>query len=207
MGETRGSLSIEAGFDAPMTSDQRSIIILPMPYGCLDSHQLSAASLRGLKLALDRWQNSMHTARHKTFLVLASYEDNSGLELSLRKEILLKSLSGTAFSDNVVEITAKDEEDLAQKITRTRALLPIETLTIFAESRHALSIRAIFKRRFGKALEIKKFKADFEFNHPWISASSSAAWLFWNLIRRAWFEFRKRIGRGLRKRLRYLFWS
>jgi hypothetical protein len=190
-----------------MTPAQRSIVILPMPYGCLDSDRLSAASLRGLELALERWQKSMQTARHKTFLVLAGYEDDSGLELRLRKEILLKSPSGTALSDNVVEITAKDEEELAQRITRTRAFLPIETLTIFAESRHALSIRAIFRRRFGKALEIKKFKADFEFNHPWISASSSAAWLLWILIRRAWFGFRKRMGRGLRKRLRYLFWS
>lgn len=202
-----GSLSVEAGFHVPMTPAQRSIVILPMPYGCLDSDQLSTASLRGLELALERWQKSMHTARHKTFLMLAGYEDDSGLELRLRKEFLLKSLSAAVFSDNLLEITARDEEDLAQRITRTRALLPIETLTIFAESRHALSIRAIFKRRFGKALEIKKFKADFEFNHPWISASSSATWLLWNLSRRASFEFRKRMGRGLRKRLRYLFWS
>lgn len=190
-----------------LTSAQRSIVILPMPYGCLDSVKLSTASLRGLELALERWQKSMQMARHKTFFVLASYEDDSGLELRLRKEILLKALSGTLSADNLLEITARDEEDLAQRLTRTRALLPIGTLTIVAESRHALSIRAIFKRRFGKALEIKKFKADFEFNHPWISASSSTAWIVWNLIRRAWFEFRKRTGRGLRKRLRHLFWS
>ena len=178
-----------------------------MPYGCLDSQNLSEASLKAVEKALDWRQKSMQTSRHKTFLVLASYEEDSGLELRLRRDILSRSLPDDEFSGNVIEIRAKDEEDLAHRITRTRDLLPIETITVFAESRHALSTRPIFKRKFGKALEIKKFKADFEFNHPWISTSSSLSWFFWNMILRIRFELRQRMGRKFRKKLRSLFWS
>ncbi len=144
----------------------------------------------------------MQISRHETFFVVAGYDEDSELELQLRGEIVNRSLSGDEFSKNVMTVSAKDEEALAHKIIRTKALLPIETITIFAESRHALSIRPIFKRKFGRALEIKTFKAGFEFNHPWISTSSSFVWYFWNLILRIRFEFRKRMGRSLRKKLR-----
>lgn len=178
-----------------------------MPYGCLDPEHLSAASLKALTAALEWWQKSMAIPRQKTVLLLAGYEQDYGLELSLRKEMILRSHSEGDLVNNFVEIRAKNEEDLAHKITRARALLPIETLVIFAESRHALSLRPIFRRKFASAVEIKRFKTDFEFNHPWISTSSSITWFLWNLLLRIWLEFRKRAGRNLRKRLRSLFWS
>lgn len=177
-----------------------------MPYGCLESQRLSQASLKALEQALVWWQRSMRISRHETFFVLASYKEDSELELQLKKEVLLRSLPGDELFKNVLTLSAEDEENLAHKITRTKALLPIETITVFAESRHALSIRSIFKRKFGKAIEVKTFKADFEFNHPWISTSSSFAWFFWNLILRIRFELRKRMARSLRKKLRSLLW-
>ena len=176
-----------------------------MPYGCLDSQSLSEASQKALEKAIERWQNSSQTSKHKTFFVLGSYGEEGGLELQLRREFLLRSVAPDENSENVVEISARDEEDLAQKITRTKALLPIETLTVFAESRHALSLKPIFRRKFSRAVEVKTFKADFEFHHPWVSASSSFAWTTRNLSVAIWFRLKKNMGRGLRKKLRSLF--
>jgi hypothetical protein len=107
----------------------------------------------------------------------------------------------------VVEISARNEVGLAQKICRVRDLLPIETLTVFVESRNAVSVKAIFRRKFSKTLQIRKFKADFEFNHQWISTSTSLAWFSRNWLLRAWFELKKRLGRGIRKKIRFLFRS
>jgi hypothetical protein len=180
---------------------------MPMPYGCVDSQNLSQASRLSLEKALDWWQKSMQTSKHKTFFVLAGYDEDSGLELNLRREALSQALQDPEFLANIVEITGKNEEALAQRITHIRDLLPIETITIFAESRHAVSVKAIFRRKFGKTLEMKKFKADFEFDHRWISTSSSFAWISRNLLLRIWFESKKRMGRNLRKKLRFLFRS
>lgn len=176
-----------------------------MPYGCLDSQNLSQASLKALERAVDWWKKSMQASKPKTFVVLAGYEGDGGLELQLRKQILLKSLSAEELQHNVIEIIAKDEEALANKIIHHRTVLPIETITVFAESRHALSIRGIFKRKFRKVLTMKTFKSDFEVDHPWISTSSSLAWFSWNLLRRTWYELKKKLGRNVRKKLRFLF--
>jgi hypothetical protein len=96
---------------------------------------------------------------------------------------------------------------LAQKIARIRALLPVETITVFVESRNAVSVKAIFKRKFGKTLQLRKFKATFEFNHQWITTSTSLAWFSRNWFLRIWFELKRRMGRGLRKKIRYWFRS
>lgn len=176
-----------------------------MPYGCLDSQNLSDASLKALEKAVDWWQKSMQATRPKTFIVLAGYEADHGLELQLRKRILLQSLSAEDLQRNVIEIVAKDEEALANKIIRHRTILPIETITVIAESRHALSIRGVFKRKFRKVLSMRTFKSDFEVDHPWISTSSSLAWLSWNLLQRAWYELKKKLGRNIRKKIRFLF--
>ena len=109
--------------------------------------------------------------------------------------------------NNLIEISAKNEVGLAQKISRIRDLLPIETITVFVESRNAVSVRSIFKRKFGKTLQIRTFKADFEFNHQWISTSTSFAWFSRNWLLRIWFDLKKRLGRGIRKKLRFLFRS
>jgi hypothetical protein len=180
-------------------------VILAMPYGCLDSQKLSAASRTGLEKAIERWRHSSQTSRHKTFFVLGSYNHDGGLELSLRKELLLRSTGPDEPPGNIVEISADDEEDLAQRIARTKTLLPIETLTVFAESRHAVSLKPIFRRKFSRAVEVKTFKADFEFHHPWVSASSSLAWVVRNASVAVWFKARQKMGRGLRKKLRFLF--
>ena len=177
-----------------------------MPYGSLDAQRLSQASLKALERAVEWLQKSMQISRHNTFLVLASFENGSEHELQLRKAYVSRALSDQeSFPGNIIEITAKKEEDLAHRIARTRELLPIDTITVFAESRHAISLRPIFRRKFGKAVEIKTFKADFEINHPWISTSSSPAWVLWNLFVRIWFEMRRRMGRGVRKKLRLWF--
>lgn len=177
-----------------------------MPYGCLDPQTLSEASRNALERAVDRWQKSMQISRPQTFLVLASYDENPEQELQLIKDFALRALSDLqSFQNNVIEISAKNDEDLALRITRTKELMPIDTLIVFAESRHAISLRPIFKRKFGRVLQVKTFKAEFEINHPWISTSSSPAWVSWNLLVRVWFELRKRMGRGLRKRLRFWF--
>src|SRR5262249_15859385 len=86
-------------------------------------------------------------------------------------------------------------------------LLPIETITVFVESRNAVSVKSIFKRKFGKTLQIRKFKADFEFDHQWISTSTSFAWFFRNWFLRVWFELKKRLSRAIRKKIRYFFRS
>ncbi len=178
-----------------------------MPYGCLNSRTLCAASRKALDLSLDQWQRSMQIYKPKTFLVLASHEDGSGTELELKREIVARSLTESELSTNVVLIRAKNEEELAARIARNKTLMPIQTLMLFAESRHSLGLRPIFRRKFGNALEIKKFKADFEFNHPWISTSASLTWFFRNLTLGVWLGIRKRTGRRLRKKLKSLFWS
>ena len=103
--------------------------------------------------------------------------------------------------------SARNEISLAQKISRIRSLLPFETVTVFVEERNAISVRAIFRRKFGKTLHIRKIKADFEFNHQWITTSTSFAWSARNWLLRIWFEVKKRMGRGLRKKIRYWFKS
>jgi len=178
-----------------------------MPYGSLDSDTLSVASQKGLERAVTEWQGTRQISKPSTFLVITSYKYQSDEEQALRKALVASLLGDDEFKDNIIYIEARNEEDLATKVVRTKALIPIQTLLLFAESRHAVSVSPIFKRKFGKALKIKKFKADFEFNHPWISTSSPAVWSLRNVIVRSWFEIRKRSGRGVRKKLRYLFWS
>ena len=78
---------------------------------------------------------------------------------------------------------------------------------MFVETRNAVSVKAIFRREFGKTLQIRKFKAHFEFDHQWISTSSSFAWFSRNWFLRIWFELKRRLGRGMRKRIRYWFRS
>ena len=175
-----------------------------MPYGSLGAEKLSQASRLCLEKALDWWQKSMHTSKHKTFLVVAGY-DSDGTELALRKQITEKALKDSEFSGNVITVSATNEVTLAQKISRVRELLPVETITVFAEARNAVSVKAIFKRKFRKTLQMRKFKANFEFNHQWIATSTPLAWLARNWLLRIWFETKKRLGRGLRKKLRYWF--
>jgi len=178
---------------------------MAMPYGCLDSQKLSRASRTGLDKALDWWQKSMRTSKHKTFFVLAGYGEDAGQEIKLRKEIVTQTLQEEELLSHLLEISATNEVNLAQKLSRVKDLLPVETLTVFVESRNAVSVKAIFKRKFGKTLQIRKFKADFEFDHRWISTSTSFAWFFRNWLLCLWFEAKKRMGRGLRKKIRYLF--
>ena len=151
----------------------------------------------------------MQTSKHKTYFVLAGYNDDAGQEVQLRKEALNKILNGQEHElpNNIIEISANNEVGLAQKITRVRDLLPIETITVFVESRNAVSVKSIFKRKFGKTLQIRKFKANFEFDHQWISTSTPFAWFSRNWLLRIWFELKKRLGRGMRKKIRYLFRS
>ena len=184
-----------------------SIVIVAMPYGCLNPQTLSQASRIGMEKALDWWQKSMHTSKHKTYLVVAGYDDDRGQELQLRKALVAQALEGSELLSNLIEVSARNEEGLALKISRVRALLPVETITVFTESRNSVSVKAIFKRKFGKTLQIRKFKARFEFNHQWITTSTSFAWRARNWLLRAWFELKKRLGRGIRKKIRFLFRS
>ena len=180
-----------------------------MPYGCLNSQSLSQASRIGLEKAADWWQKSMQTSKPKTYFVLAGYDSDAGEEIALRKQILQQMLQGEEpeLLNNMIEVSANNEVGLAQKISRVRDLLPIETITVFVESRNAVSVKSIFKRKFGKTLQIRKFKAEFEFDHQWISTSTSLAWFSRNWLLRIWFESKKRLGRGLRKKIRFLFRS
>jgi hypothetical protein len=175
-----------------------------MPYGSLGADKLSQASRLCLDKALDWWQKSMHTSKHKTYLVVAGY-DSDPTEFVLRKQIIGAALKDSEFSGNLITVSAANEVGLAQKISRIRELLPIETITVFAESRNAISIKAIFKRKFRKTLQLRKFKVDFEFNHQWITTSTPLAWSSRNWLLRIWFETKKRLGRGMRKKLRYWF--
>jgi hypothetical protein len=178
-----------------------------MPYGILDAQRLSQASGICMDRALDWWQKSMQTSRHKTYLVIAGYDIDQGQEIKLRRAIVEQSLQEPELLANIVEVSGKNEVALAQKIARVRALLPVETITVFVENRNTVSVKAIFKRKFGKTLQIRKFKARFEFNHQWITTSTSLAWFSRNWFLRIWFELKRRMGRGLRKKIRYWFRS
>ena len=178
---------------------------MAMPYGCLNSQKLSRASRTGLEKALDWWQKSMRTSKHKTFFVLAGYDEDDGHEINLRKEVVTQTLPDAELLDHLIEVSAANEAGLAQKLARVREILPVETVTVFVETRNAVSVKAIFKRKFGKTLQIRMFKANFEFNHRWISTSTSFAWFFRNWLLCLWFEAKKRMGRRLRKKIRYLF--
>lgn len=178
-----------------------------MPYGILDQQRLSQASRISLERALDWWQKSMHTSKHKTYFVLAGYDLDHGQEIRLRREIVESSLQEPELLTNIIEVSANNEVGLAQKIARVRAIVPVETITVFVETRNAVSVKAIFRRKFKKTLQIRKFKADFEFNHQWITTSSTFAWFSRNWFLRIWFEVKRRMGRGMRKRIRYWFKS
>ena len=177
-----------------------------MPYGSLDRETLSQASRNAVERAVDWWQKSMQTTKHKTFLVLAGYDDDPQ-EMLLRQKLLEAIPENDALLSNVMTVSAQNEEALAVKIARRRELLPVETITVFVESRNAVSVKAIFKRKFGRTLQLRKFKADFEFNHMWVSTSTSFAWVSRNWLLRMWFEAKKRLGRGMRTKLRYWFRS
>jgi hypothetical protein len=195
--DTSGTLTKETG--------HIPIVIVAMPYGSLGSDRLSAASRTCLEKAVDWWQKSMHTSKHKTYLVVAGYDGDSGREIALRKDLLAVMLHDTDLSSNVLELSATNEETLAQRISRVRELLPVETITVFAESRNTVSVKAIFKRKFGKTLRMRKFKSEFEHNHQWITTSTPLAWRWRNWLLRLWFESKKRLGRGMRKKIRYWF--
>jgi len=118
-----------------------------------------------------------------------------------------KTLQEPELLANLIELSANNEIGLAQKISRIRTLLPVETITVFVEERNAVSVKAIFKRKFGKTLQLRKIKAKFEFNHQWITTSTSFAWFWRNWCLRIWFEVKRRLGRGMRKKIRYWFRS
>jgi hypothetical protein len=176
-----------------------------MPYGCLDPKRLSQASRIGLEKALDWWQKSMVTSKYKTYMVIAGYDADAGQEIKLRKEIVTQTLNDPELLNHIVEVRAHNEQALAQKISRLRDLLPVETITVFVESRNAVSVKAIFNRKFRKTLQIRRFKAEFEFDHQWISTSTSFAWFSRNWLLRIWFEVKRRLGRRIRKKIRFLF--
>jgi hypothetical protein len=178
-----------------------------MPYGVLDAARLSQASRTSLERGLDWWQKSMHTSKPKTFFVIAGYDSDAGQEIKLRRAIAEATIQDPDLLANILEVSAGSEVSLAQKISRVRAILPVETITLFVESRNAVSVKSIFKRKFGKTLQLKKFKADFEFNHQWITTSTPIAWFSRNWLLRVWFDVKKRLGRGLRKKIRYWFKS
>ncbi len=178
-----------------------------MPYGILDSQRLSQASRISLERAIDWWQKSMQTSKHKTYFVLAGYDIDQGQEIKLRRAIVEGAVHEPELLANLIEVSARNEVAMAQKISRIRALLPVEMMTVFVETRNAVSVKAIFKRKFGKALQIRKFKARFEFNHQWITTSTSFAWFSRNWFLRIWFDAKRRMGRGLRKKIRYWFRS
>ncbi len=181
------------------------IVIVAMPYGVLDSQRLSHASRVCLDRSVDWWRKSMQTSKHKTYLVLAGYNVDKGQEIKLRREFIEQTTQEAELLNNLVEISASNEIALAQRISRIRSLLPVETITVFVEERNAVSVKAIFKRKFGKTLQIRKIKAKFEFNHQWITTSTSFAWSARNWFLRIWFEMKKRLGRGMRKKIRYWF--
>jgi hypothetical protein len=178
-----------------------------MPYGVLDSARLSQASHIALERALDWWQKSMHTSKHKTYFIVAGYDSDAGREIALRRGIIEATIQDPELLAHLFEVGAGNEVGLAQKISRMRALLPVETITIFVESRNAVSVKSIFKRKFGKTLQLKKFKARFEFNHQWITTSTPIAWFSRNWLLRIWFDVKRRLGRRLRKKIRYWFKS
>jgi len=182
-------------------------VIVAMPYGILDPQRLSKASRISLERAVDWWQKSMQTSKHKTYFVLAGYDIDQGQELRLRRAIVEETVHEPELLASLTEVSPRNEAGLAQTIARIRALLPVETMTEFVESRNAVSVKAIFKRKFGKTLQIRKFKAKFEFNHQWITTSTSFAWFFRNWFLRIWFEAKRRMGRGMRKKIRYWFRS
>ncbi|HEX2260564.1 MAG TPA: hypothetical protein VHJ56_02965, partial [Candidatus Binatia bacterium] len=97
-----------------------------MPYGSLGAEKLSQASRIGLEKAADWWQKSMQTSKHKTYFVLAGYDDDAGQEIHLRKQALHKMLNGQEpeLLNNIFEVSANNEVGLAQKITHVRDLLP-----------------------------------------------------------------------------------
>ena len=73
----------------------------------------------GLDKAADWWQKSMQTSKHKTFFVVAGYDDDAGQEIQLRKETLQKMLNGQEQSmKDIIEVSASNEVGLAQKMTR-----------------------------------------------------------------------------------------
>ena len=178
-----------------------------MPYGVLDSQRLSQASRACLNRSLDWWQKSMQTSKHKTYLVLAGYNVDQGQEIRLRREIIEQTSQEPDLLNNLIEVSASNEISLAQRISRIPALRPVETITLFVEERNAVSVKAIFKRKFGKTLRIRKIKAQFEFNHQWVTTSTSIAWSARNWFLRVWFEVKRRMSRGIRKKIRYWFKS
>ena len=178
-----------------------------MPYGALGTDTLSKASRLCVEKALDWWQKSMVSTKHKTYLVVSGYDNDGGRELVLRRKIIAAALQNSEFAANVIEVSADNEVRLAQKLSRVRELLPVETITVFTESRNAVSVKAIFKRKFGKTLQIRTFKADFEPDHEWITTSTALAWWSRNWLVRLWFGTKRRLGRGVRKKIRYWFKS
>src|SRR6266498_3338102 len=92
-----------------------------MPYGVLDPQRLSQASRTCLERALDWWQKSMHTSKHKTYFVLAGYDADHGQEIKLRRSIIEGSLQEEPeLLSNIIEVSARNEVSLAQKIARVR---------------------------------------------------------------------------------------
>src|SRR5260370_17530301 len=133
-----------------------------MPYGVLDGQRLSQASGICMDRALDWWQKSMQTSKHKTYFVIAGYDIDQGQEIKLRRAIVEQTLQEPELIANIVEISGKNEVALAQKIARVRALLPVETITGFVETRNTVSVKAIFKIKFANTLQLRNSKPNSE---------------------------------------------
>ena len=84
-----------------------------MPYGVLDAQRLSQASGICMDRALDWWQKSMQTSKHKTYFVIAGYDIDQGQEIKLRRAIVEQTLQEPELLANIVEITGKNVVALA----------------------------------------------------------------------------------------------
>ena len=75
-----------------------------MPYGALNSEKLSQASRICVDRAVDWWQKSMQTSKHRTFFVLAGYDGDGGQEIKLRREVIHRALQEPELLSNIVEV-------------------------------------------------------------------------------------------------------
>ena len=78
-----------------------------MPYGILDPERLSKASRISMERAIDWWQKSMLTSKHKTYFVLAGYDIDQGQEIKLRREIIDQTVHEPELLGNMIEVSAK----------------------------------------------------------------------------------------------------
>ena len=155
-------------------------VVVPMPYGCQNG-RLSRLSEETMARALSFWEKSFQGARSELILALGAFRPDYEEEMVLKLNQEVGFLADNKkYALKILTLQpAEDEEDFATILLQALSdLRPLMTVIVICESLHAISLKPIFRKKFGRGLvEFRTLKAEFELKR--FKRTLTVAWRHW----------------------------